>query len=179
MSVEKDPQTLFAALVTIAKGNLSSFDVKDIAKKAIATYSAGDVLLTVKSGVANVTAPLFTRITKRSKKLSPTDYTTAYTLDIPFDTTKEYRNVCVEYHNGEKTHFILQTPKGTSTAGIKENLKDEGLGWYLKNNPSFGYWPVDEVSKTELIERDDIAPPSFVLAFWKYRTGPRYAYLVE
>jgi hypothetical protein len=179
MSIDKNPDVLFDALVIISKGKSTPAEAKEMAKKALYEYGGGDVRLTTKTGIFKVKAALFTTITHRSTKLEESQYTSVYVLGIPFDTDKEYRNVEVEFYNGETTSFILETPKRTLTSLLKEELKEQGIGWFLKNNSDYKYWPTETIEKTQFDSDNRKIGSGLVAVQWDFKPEKfRHGYIV-
>lgn len=177
MSEVKDPSVLFEALVAISKGCTNVTQAKNIAARALKEYSAGDILLAVKSGVDKVTAAVFQKITP-GMYTKPGSNLTSYILDIPYKEECEYRCVYVKYRNGDFTRIILETPKGVDTNVLKNDLKDAGLGWYLRNNPDFNYWSLDEVGRTKIETDFKPTAPVITVREWNQMNRFRQGYIV-
>lgn len=177
MTEVKDPSVLFEALVAISKGCTNVTQAKNIAAQALKDYSAGDILLAVKSGVDKVTAAVFQKITPGIYS-KPCGNLSSYILDIPFNEDCEYRCVYVSYRNGDSTRIILETPKGVDTNVLKNDLKDAGLGWYLRNNPDFNYWSLDEVGRTKIEADFKPTTPVVTIREWDHNKRFRQGYIV-
>ncbi|MNQ09557.1 hypothetical protein D3C85_223740 [compost metagenome] len=177
MTELKDPYVLFEALVAISKGCTNVTQAKSIAAQALKDYSAGDVRLAVKSGVDKVTGAVFQPVTP-GMYTKPGQNLTSYVLDIPYNDECEYRCVYVSYRNGDSTRFILETPKGVDTNVLKNELKDAGLGWYLRNNPEFKYWILDDVAKTKIEADFKPTTPVITIREWNHNKRFRHGYIV-
>lgn len=177
MSDIKDPYVLFDALVAISKGCTNVTQAKEIAAKALKDYSAGDVRLAVKSGVCKVTGPVFQKITPGAYT-KPCGSLSSYILDIDYKEDKEYRCVYVEFRNGDSTRMILETPIGVDTQTLKNELKESGIGWYLRNNPDFKHWPLDEVGLKPVPADFKPEGPVLTIRRWDHNNRFRHGYIV-
>lgn len=177
MSDVKNPALLFDALVAISKGCTNVTQAKSIAAEALREYSAGDVVWAVRSGVESVKAAVLQTISPGMYS-KPCGHLTSYVLDIPYKEDKEYRCVFVKYRNGDTTQIILETPKGVDTNDLKNDLKDAGLGWFLKNHPEYSYWRYDEVAKTKIEASFRPDMPVVTIRTWNHYDRFRHGYIV-
>lgn len=177
MSKANDPYVLFDALVAISKGCTNVTQAKNIAAEALKNYSAGDVRLAVKSGVCKVTGAVFQKITPGAYT-KPCGSLSSYQLDIEYNEDKEYRCVYVEFRNGDSTRMILETPKGIDTTVLKNELKESGIGWYLRNNPDFKHWPLEEVGLKKLDADFKPEGPVLTIRRWDHNNRFRQGYIV-